>query len=113
MVELRQLAVSEAAKPVMATVGVNKLENKTTTPAAASTTSITADGKPKGPSKWIQCATCNKRVLKTAALHYNGCSSHYPSTCWKCEPEKALEWWRLKQTTKTANDQTSTTGLLH
>lgn len=113
MVELRQLAVSEAAKPVMATVGVNKPENRTTTPAAASTTSTTADGKPKGPSKWIQCATCNKRVPKTAALHCNGCGSHHPGTCWKCEPEKAPEWWRLKQTTKTANDQTSTTGPLH
>ena len=91
MVELRQLAVSEAVKLVMATVRVNKLENRTTTLAAASTTSITADGKPKGPSKWIQCATCNKRVLKTAALHYNGYGSHYLGTCWKCELEKALE----------------------
>ncbi len=114
MVELRQLAVSEAARPTMATVMINnvKTDNKPSSTSTTSTTTV-AEGKPK---KWTTCATCGKRTLKAHQVHCKTCGGHNPhGTCWRCEPGKAPDTWTFKDywIKRKTEGQTSTTGPLH
>ena len=96
MAELQALAVSQAYEPTL--------------------TSITSGNKPDNQIL-VQCKDCD-RMVPPGRRHCKDCGRHPGGlVCWSCEPEKAPDTWKYKETymeKKRARDTTttSTTGPL-
>ena len=66
-------------------------------------------------SKKVTCEECDQWMWK-GSKHCKVCWRHFRGdSCWYCNLEQALDWWKLKEQRlkKKAESQTSITGPLH
>jgi len=114
MAEFRQLAVTEASQPAMATVKANN------------TNTITNNKKDQAAgyrgTDAVACATCGRNVKKDQIYHCRDCGWHTKTpTCYRCHPDRMPDSWPYKEQwikkkaerEAAATATASTTGPLH